>query len=176
MGHSRPAPGFHALFALEPTFRTQHHFRSRLQLSKRRLNRAHELLHELTRETEQKHPGYQVMAKGLFMQLAVFLSRTYSAEPTEESIDLLRIGDAIAHIETGYAKRITLDELAEKSHLSKRHFTRIFQECMGRSPIDHLMHLRCQKAAELLRGTERTITDIAFNCGFSDSNYFTRSF
>jgi AraC family L-rhamnose operon transcriptional activator RhaR len=82
----------------------------------------------------------------------------------------------VAHIETNFAEKITLDELAEKSHLSKRHFTRVFQECMGRSPIDHLMHVRCQKAAELLKGTGRKITDIAFDCGFSDSNYFTRCF
>jgi transcriptional regulator GlxA family with amidase domain len=116
------------------------------------------------------------MAKGLFMQLAVQLSRAYSSTPTEESIDLLRIGDAIALIETRYAKKITLDELAKKSHLSQRHFARVFQECIGRSPIDYLINVRCQKAAELLKGTERTITDIAFGCGFSDSNYFTRCF
>jgi len=116
------------------------------------------------------------MATGLFMQLTVSLSRAYSSSPTEESLDLLRIGDAIAHIETHYAEKITLNELAEKSCLSTRHFTRVFQDCIGRSPIDHLMHVRCQKAAELLKGTDRTITDIAFECGFSDSNYFTRCF
>lgn len=172
----RALPGFHALFSLEPAYRTQHNFRSRLQLPERQLNQVNELIHDLTRETEQRNPGYRVMAKGLFMQLAVSLSRAYSSTPTEESLDLLRIGDAIAHIETHYTEKITLDELAKKSHLSKRHFTRVFQECIGRSPIDHLIHVRCQKAAELLKGTDRTITDIAFDCGFADSNYFTRCF
>ncbi|MEN8255665.1 MAG: helix-turn-helix domain-containing protein [Verrucomicrobiota bacterium] len=172
----RALPGFHALFSLEPAFRSQHRFRSRLQLSERQLNHANEMIHDLTRETETRSPGYRVMAKGLFMQLAVHLSRCYSAEPTEESIDLLRIGDAIAHIETHYAEKVTLDELADKSHLSKRHFLRIFHDCIGRSPIDHLMHVRIQKAAGLLRHTDRTITDIAFECGFQDSNYFTRCF
>ncbi|WP_372807319.1 helix-turn-helix domain-containing protein [Pontiella sp.] len=172
----RALPGFHALFSLEPTFRTQHNFRSRLQLPEQKLDKANGLVRELSRETEQRNPGYRVMARGLFMQLAVMLSRAYSTTPTEESIGLLRIGDAIAHIETNFAEKITLDELAAKSHLSKRHFTRVFQECIGRSPIDHLKHVRCKKAAELLRGTGRTITDIAFDCGFSDSNYFTRCF
>jgi AraC-like DNA-binding protein len=172
----RALPGFHALFSLEPAFRSQHQFKSRLQLSERQLNHVNEMIHDLTRETEMRNPGYRVMAKGLFMQLAVLLSRSYSDKPSDESLDLLRIGDAIAHIETHYTEKITLDELAGKSHLSKRHFTRIFQECIGRSPIDQLMHVRCRKAAELLKGTERTITDIAFDCGFSDSNYFTRCF
>jgi AraC-like DNA-binding protein len=172
----RALPGFHALFSLEPAFRSQHNFKSHLQLSERSLNRINEILHDLTCEAEQRNPGYRVMAKGLFMQLAVSLSRAYSAEANEESIDLLRIGDAIAHIETNYTEKISLKDLARKSHLSERHFTRIFQSCIGRPPIDHLMHMRCQKAAELLKGTSRTITDIAFDCGFSDSNYFTRCF
>jgi AraC-like DNA-binding protein len=172
----RALPGFHALFSLEPAFRAQHNFKSRLSLSERQLNQFNDLIRDLTRETEQRNPGYRVMATGLFMQLAVMLSRSYTSKMTEESLDLLRIGDAIAHIETRYADRITLGELAKKSHLSKRHFTRIFHECMGRSPIDHLMRVRCRKAAELLKGTDRTITDIAFECGFSDSNYFTRCF
>lgn len=172
----RALPGFHALFSLEPAFRSQHNFRSHLQVSERELNRVNEMVHDLTRETEQRNPGYRVMAKGLFMQLAVALSRAYSSKPTEESIDLLRIGDAIAHIETNYMEKITLEDLARKSHLSQRHFTRVFQECIGRSPIDHLMHVRCQKAADLLRATDRTVTDIAFESGFSDSNYFTRCF
>jgi AraC-like DNA-binding protein len=162
----RALPGFHALFSLEPAFRSQHNFQSRLQLSDRQLNQVNELIHDLTRETEGRNPGYRVMAKGLFMQLAVSLSRRYSAEPSTESIDLLRIGDAIAHIETRYTEKLTLDELAAKSHLSKRHFLRIFQDSIGRSPIDHLMHVRCQKAAELLKGTDRTITDIALTAAF----------
>lgn len=172
----RALPGFHALFSLEPVLRTQHKLKSRLQLSERQLNHVNGLLHNLTRETTAQTPGYRVMAAGLFMQLAVYLSRCYTAEPTDESIGLLRIGDAIAHIETHFTENITLDELAEKSYLSKRHFQRIFHDCIGRSPIDHLIHVRIQKAAELLRFTERSITEIAFDCGFQDSNYFTRCF
>ena len=83
---------------------------------------------------------------------------------------------SIARIETHYTEKITLADLAEKSHLSQRHFTRVFQECIGRSPIDHLMHVRVQKAAEQLKHTDRTITDIAFDCGFSSSQYFATVF
>ncbi len=172
----RALPGFHALFSIEPAFRAQHKLQGRLQLTERQLNHVNGLVHNLTRETSAQTPGYRVLATGIFMQLAVYLSRCYSTIAAEDSLGLLRIGDAIAHIETNYTDNITLDELAEKSHLSKRHFQRIFRDCMGRSPIDHLMHVRIQKASELLRFTERSITDIAFDCGFQDSNYFTRCF
>ena len=172
----RALPGFHALFELEPALRTQQKFNNRLHLREQQLNIANERLRELQRETARKNPGYRVMAKGLFMQLAVFLSRCYADTPQEESLNLLRLGDAIAHIETCYAGKITLNDLARKAHLSPRHFQRIFHDCFGRSPIEHLIRVRCRKAAELLKGTNRTITEIAFTCGFSDSNYFTRCF
>jgi AraC-like DNA-binding protein len=172
----RALPGFHALFALEPVLRTQQKFNSRLHLSEKQLRQVNEMTQTLQRETGARNPGYRVMAEGLFMQLTVFLSRCYSDKPTSESHDLLRLGDAIACIETRFAEKITLDDLAKKAQFSKRHFQRIFQECMGCSPIDHLLHIRVQKAAELLRHSDRTITDIAFDCGFTDSNYFTRQF
>jgi AraC-like DNA-binding protein len=172
----RALPGFHALFALEPVLRSQQKFNSRLHLSERQLNHVNELLHDLMRETDLRSPGYRVMAKGLFMQLAVYLSRCWSDKPSEESIDLLRLGHAIAMIETRFAEKITLEDLARTAHLSKRHFQRIFQECLGQSPIDYLLHIRIQKAAELLHHSSRSITDIAFECGFTDSNYFTRQF
>ncbi len=172
----RALPGFHALFALEPLLRAQQKFNNRLHLSERQLNRANELLHDLSREIEIRNPGYRMMARGLFMQLAVFLSRCWSEKPEAESIDLLRLGDAIACIETRFAEKITLEDLARKAHLSSRHFQRIFHECLGRSPIDHLLRVRIQKAAELLRHSDLSVTEIAFDCGFSDSNYFARQF
>ncbi len=169
-------PGSHALFLLEPVYRAQHNFRSHLQLPEHEMKHVTDIIHKLTLEADKRNPGYRVMAKSLFMQLTVHLSRCYSEQPTEESIDLLRIGDAIALMETHYSEKITLDMLAVRSHLSKRHFLRVFNDCVGRSPIDHLMHIRMQKACELLARSNRTVTDIAFACGFSDGNYFTRCF
>lgn len=172
----RSLSGFHALFALEPALRTQQKFNSRLHLPDAQLQRITGMIQTLQHETKTQAPGYRVMAQGLFMQLTVFLSRCYSEQPPAESHDLLRLGDTIAYMETCFADKITLEGLAKKTHLSTRHFQRIFQECTGRSPIDYLLHVRIQKAMELLRRKERTITEIAFDCGFTDSNYFTRQF
>ena len=172
----RSLPGFHALFELEPRLRRNQKFNSRLHLTDRHLSQTSDFLHDLTRETTTQNPGYRVMAKGIFMQLAVFLSRCYTETPTEESINLLRIGDAIAYMETSFEKKIELEALAKKAHLSKRHFQRIFQECVGCSPVEHLLRVRIRKAAELLQQTDLPITEIAFLVGFNDSNYFSRQF
>ena len=71
---------------------------------------------------------------------------------------------------------IELDRLADIAHMSKRNFMRSFQAAMGSSPIAHLIQLRVNRAASLLRRTEHSVTEIAFQVGFSDSNYFTRQF
>lgn len=173
---SRALPGFHALFALEPVLRTQQKFNSRLQLSDTQLRYVNGMIETLQREIRMQIPGYRVIARGLFMLLTVFLSRCYTEQPPAESGDLLRLGDAIAFIETRFAEKITLEQLAKKAHLSTRHFQRIFQECMERSPVDYLLHVRIHKSMELLRQKNRNITEIAFDCGFSDSNYFARQF
>ncbi len=172
----RSLPGFHALFSLEPTLRAQHQFQSRLRLSDRQLDHANELVMALASETSSRSPGYRVMARGVFMQLVVFLSRCYSATPGTESLDILRLGDAIAHMEQHFSEGVSLEDLADKAHMSKRHFQRVFQTCTGTSPIAYLLGVRLRNAAELLRSTTREITDIAFACGFRDGNYFTRCF
>ncbi len=172
----RALPGYHVLFALEPAYRQQHQFRSRLQLSDDDLTALQPLIEALIRELHTRPPGHRVLATGLFMQIVVQLSRLYTPRPGTESMDLLRIGDAIAHLETRYADPVTLQELARKACLSPRQFQRIFHASMGRSPIDHLLHIRLRRARELLRTTSKPITEIAYECGFSDSNYFTRVF
>jgi len=172
----RALPGFHALFELEPILRSQETFNSRLRLDERQLAHVTGQLRELQREAAGRIPGYRVMAGGIFMQLAVFLSRCYADMPAVQPLDLLRLGDAIATIETHFARKITQAELAAKAHLSTRHFQRVFHACLGRSPIDYLLHVRITRASELLLQTRRRITEIGFDCGFGDSNYFARQF
>jgi AraC-like DNA-binding protein len=53
---------------------------------------------------------------------------------------------------------------------------RVFRKATGQTPIEYLVRLRIQKAMELLRTTDRTITEIAMDVGFNDSNYFARQF
>lgn len=169
-------PGYHALFALEPAYRHQHQFRSRLQLGDAALAEVQPWVDDLLRELHSRTPGYRTMALARFMQLVAALSRLYTRQPDPESMDLLRIGNAIAHLETRYAEPVTLGELARKACLSPRQFQRVFHTCMGRSPIEHLLVIRLRRARELLRTSPKTITEIAYECGFSDSNYFTRVF
>lgn len=60
--------------------------------------------------------------------------------------------------------------------MSKYHFCNAFKEFTGQTFKEYHNRIRIDKAIELLHSTEIPITEIAFLCGFNDSNYFSRKF
>jgi AraC family L-rhamnose operon transcriptional activator RhaR/AraC family L-rhamnose operon regulatory protein RhaS len=172
----RKIPGYHALFKLEPRFRPQHGFRSRLRLSPSRLLTASQLADRIAREYSERSEGYQAVIQGLFWQLVTFLARQYSGVKTEEGQKLLRIGQGISFLENHYRDPISLQDLADQVHLSVNQMLRVFKEITSESPIQYLLHYRIRKACELLHCSSLKITTIGLEVGFSDSNYFARQF
>jgi transcriptional regulator GlxA family with amidase domain len=67
-------------------------------------------------------------------------------------------------------------EAAHRAGLSERRFSQLFREITGSSWLSHLRALRLDHATRLLRHTERSITAIAFECGFTDLSNFYRAF
>lgn len=172
----RTLPGYHALFTLEPAWRRRHQFSSRLRLAPRELGAVMGLVDQLDEELRARTAGFQFMATAAFMRIVGFLSRCFGRARNADARALLRIGEAISHLEANYLDPVDLGRLAAIARMSKRHFLRSFRAAMGASPIAYLIQLRVRRAAGLLRQTERSVTDIAFAAGFSDSNYFTRQF
>jgi AraC-like DNA-binding protein len=168
--------GYHALFKFEPAWRRRHSFRSRLHLGPEELTRAEVMVRELSAELSGRQPGYACMAAALFTQLVCFLSRQYGRARNGSSRELLRLGGVLAHLEQNYDQPAALDGLAKMSGMSRRSFQRAFREATGTSPIDYLVRLRVARAAALLREGGGSVTRIALACGFSDSNYFARTF
>lgn len=169
-------PGYHALFMLEPAWRKRHHFNSRLQLNPAELAEAIEMVERLEAELDDRHAGFGVMATTSLLQLATFLSRCYSKSRSPQSKSLLRVAEAIAHIERHFADPITLDELIDIAGMSRRNFIRTFEATMGSPPITYLIRQRVRKASKMLQQSDESISQIALAVGFSDSNYFSRQF
>ncbi|MFN3193746.1 MAG: helix-turn-helix domain-containing protein [Aureliella sp.] len=169
-------PGYHALFTLEPAWRKRHHFTSRLQLNPAELAEALRLIEAMESELSGRRPGFGVVTMATMLQLVAFLSRCYSRTINPDSKKLLRIANTISHIERHFAHQITLDDLVDISGMSRRNFIRTFESTMGTSPINYLIERRMREATKLLKTTDRNITEIAFDVGFSDSNYFSRQF
>ncbi len=172
----RALPGYHMLFTLEPHFRKQHRFESRLRLLPEELSQATALADALDGEIKAQLPGYRLAATLTLLQLIVFLSRCYSQVRQPATEPIRRIGEAISYIEENAFQSIQLEELCTIAHMSKSSLLRAFKKALGMSPIEYLIRLRVSRAADRLRREEASVTEIAFGVGFSDSNYFARQF
>ena len=175
--------GIH-LIVVEPFFRSETGFRDALHLDQAERMRVQELLREMKRELENKKPGYEAAARAMLVQLLVLAARAHAARREKRSSgeeEVLAgkrtlIRDCIAYIEENYAEEIRLETLAGRSFLSPDHFSKVFKRLTRKTPIEFINSLRVDKAKHLLGTTSRSITEIAFQTGFHDSNYFARQF
>lgn len=79
-------------------------------------------------------------------------------------------------LQARFAEDISLDELATEAKLSPFHFARMFKESVGVPPRVHLTRLRMEKACDLLTNTDLSITEIAFEVGYSSNQVLARVF
>jgi AraC-like DNA-binding protein len=75
-----------------------------------------------------------------------------------------------------YAEPVKVADMAAAAGLSPSHFSREFQKTFGETPHRYLLTRRLERAAALLRNTDRTVTDICFMVGLSSVGSFTTSF
>jgi AraC-like DNA-binding protein len=75
-----------------------------------------------------------------------------------------------------YFEPLGVDDLANAAGLSRAHFSREFRAAFGESPHSYLLTRRMERAAALLRTTDRSVTDICFSVGLQSVGSFTSSF
>lgn len=79
-------------------------------------------------------------------------------------------------IETSLDGALTLADLARETGLSEYHMCRAFRLSTGSSPHAFIIQRRLERASEMLRSSNRTITEIAYMCGYSSPSHFSASF
>lgn len=73
-------------------------------------------------------------------------------------------------------EKYTPQKMAEMVELSKQRFSSLFKINMGKSPMKYVREIRLTTAARALLVTNKNINDIAYECGYEDTNYFIREF
>jgi AraC-like DNA-binding protein len=75
-----------------------------------------------------------------------------------------------------YFEPLDVDDLAAAAGLSRAHFSREFRRAFGESPHGYLLTRRLERAAALLRTTDRSVADVCFSVGLQSVGSFTSSF
>lgn len=133
----------------------------------------------LKKESEIKDSISQASIKNLVARVLLLLCRAECANdhevPLTEKNDI-RLQNSINYIVENYADPITLEQCARIAYMSPSHFSRLFHRLTLMSFKEYLNHLRVQKACELLKQGDCSITDLAMNVGFNSSSYFSQVF
>src|SRR5215467_9319192 len=79
-------------------------------------------------------------------------------------------------MDRAYAEPLDVPAVAGVACLSEAHFIRSFRTCFGETPHRYLQRRRVERAMFLLRETERSVTDVCFDVGFTSLGTFCRTF
>jgi AraC family L-rhamnose operon regulatory protein RhaS len=109
-----------------------------------------------------------------FMQLLVLLHRGCSELPGDDQDGRMR--GLLNWLAEHFSEEIDWEALATRFSLSLRTLHRQLKQQTGSTPQRYLNQLRLLQARHLLRHSEMRITDIAYQCGFGDSNHFSTLF
>jgi AraC-like DNA-binding protein len=86
---------------------------------------------------------------------------------------LLRARDAM---DRAYAEPLDVPAVAAVAHISEAHFIRLFRATFGETPHRYLQRRRVERSMFLLRETDRSVTDVCFDVGFTSRGTFCRTF
>jgi AraC-like DNA-binding protein len=93
--------------------------------------------------------------------------------PVPPARHLLRAKDLI---DARYREPLDVPSIARAAHLSPAHFSREFRRTFGETPHQYLLTRRMERAAALLRNTDRTVADICLTVGLRSVGSFTTTF
>jgi len=95
---------------------------------------------------------------------------------TQHLRDLARLRGVRDRIDREFAQPLDVEALARGAHMSAGHLSRQFRIAYGESPYSYLMTRRIERAMALLRGADRSVTEICFEVGCSSLGTFSTRF
>ena len=124
-------------------------------------------------------PGYELSIRSALSEIwlrlldtaAPLLRQKHRSSHNSEQIKLMMI-----YVHEHYGDRISVSDLADAAHLSKRACFRVFQEYLHMTPVEYITSYRLQIACRMLAEEKYTVTEIAYRCGLGSSSYFGRVF
>ena len=136
-------------------------------------------LQNMLSEIEHKDTGYDVVCQDLMEIIIVLLGRQTNFStmltPIPKKTNAL-CSSTKRYIDTHYQDKLTLEQLADISHVNKYYLAHAFTKEYGISPINYLISKRISEAEHLLKTTDFSLSLISNTTGFSSSSYFTQIF
>ncbi len=131
------------------------------------------LVEELERPGHLHGPRVVQMASLLILELNLHLQ---NPAPVPQTLEASRFAQLLEELRGQFAEPWTLEQMASRVRLGPTHFTALFRQQTGDTPMHYIQRVRIDAARKLLRTTNRNVTDIALECGFSSSQHLAHVF
>lgn len=136
------------------------------------------LMRMLLREIDSRADGCEMVCQDILEVLLVKIVREAAVsmrivQPPSKSKECAA---AKRYIDENFSENITLDKLAEITHVNKYYLSHTFQREYNTSPINYLLNRRITESKALLTRTDFSLTQISEQMGFSSPAYFSQSF
>ena len=139
-------------------------------------SRAKELVENANTELSGRSDGYRAMVVSLIQEFMILLLRYYKGKNVIQPDFAQDVTTLINYVKHHYRSPLSMAVLTNISGMSESHVLRVFKQYLGYSPFQYINRLRLSTAADTLIQTDKSITEVALDLGFNDSNYFTRLF
>ncbi len=125
---------------------------------------------EYLKNDSLSYPALKAYTEGILM---IMLRRSKKVDPDRNSI----VDAAVRYIQENYTSTIRLADVAKMLSVSEEHLSRIFKKEITFGFSEYITLIRLQKAEHMLKNEpSRAVTEVAYACGFNDSNYFSYKF
>lgn len=134
---------------------------------------------QIVHELETRQLCHQAVVQANVLLLLSGLYRDFPDRTPQQNTlgtqsgQLAMVRSAIQFLNQSYHRPLTIDEICREVGSSKFHFCRVFRAVTGKTVVDHLNFLRCEKAQYLLSTGTCNVQEAAERCGFSSSSYFS---
>lgn len=141
----------------------------------------HNFLMSLLKEIEEQKANYERVCQNLMEVLLIQIMRNanYKLTITDDVMSkklCKECSKVKRYLDSKYSENITLDTLADITHMSKYYLIHAFTKYSGVSPINYLNNKRIEESKNLLDNTDLSIAQIAGSIGFSSQSYFSQAF
>lgn len=112
----------------------------------------------------------------LLYQLFDELGRQKDSDVPQRDSQKEWIRKSVDYMNTHYTENIDINHIAKIVGIHRTYFSKVFTEHLGITPLKYLMKLKMNRAMQLLKETQLTVTEIALSLSYSDTASFSRSF
>ncbi len=154
---------------------------NKLDMEKPSSKAVRELMYLMEKELAEKKQEYEIMLKVHLVNILIEMIRSFEGQLTETDFSynarsLHHIEKSLKYIDAHLSENLTLTDIAEKAHMSKNYFCRLFKKLNGMAPWDYITVKRIERAVLYLTTTDLTRLEIAQLCGYNNTSNFYYAF